>query len=295
MQLLVRANGQQMAINMDRAGDQTLVVGEYRYRPARMARKVRRLASSMWGSGMAPEILSDRLVFEALDRTNIGSQWTDSGSFSPRSGSQVTLGRWDEDGSVGIALHELAHEMHLRHGGYDHSDGVVREALSLLAEREAGLIRSFEREPYYTSSNLISQLSEIHAFSRQPFSKRWGELCEIVSDVGISDLINYYLDRSYRLGLENWLKQYGSNLEIREALMGKLATTTLRYSMEYRQQIIRQLVRCSPEMPPNQVIYLLDAVVTLDRRYPQDDLGRIIDFCFAPHTRKRRRLLAFGS
>jgi hypothetical protein len=295
MQLLMRANGQQMAIDMDRAGDQTLSVGEYRYRPARMARKVRRLASSMWGAQMAPEILNHRLTFEALDRQGVGNQWSDSGSFSPRSGSVVLLGRWDEDGSVGIALHELAHEMHLRHGGYDHSDGVVREALSLLAEREAGLIRNFEREPYYTSSNLIEQLSELHAFARQPFSKRWGELCEIVSDAGISDLITYYLDRSYRLGLETWLKRYGNNVELREALMNKLAVTTLRYSLEYRQQIIRQLVRCRPEMSPDQVVYLLDAIATLDRRYPQDDLGRIIDFCFAPHIRKRRRLLAFGS
>jgi hypothetical protein len=295
MQLLLRANGQQMAVDMDQAGDQTLSVGEYRYRPARMARKVRRLASSMWGAHMAPEILKDRLTFEALDRTSKGSPWSDSGSFSPRSGSVVILGRWDEDGSVGIALHELAHEMHLRHGGYDHSDGVVREALSLLAEREAGLIRSFEREPYYTSSNLVSQLSELYAFARQPFSKRWAELSDIISDAGISDLINYYLDRSYRLGLEKWLKRYSASVEIREALMAKLAVTTLRYSLEYRQQIIRQLVRCNPELSPNQVVYLLDAIVTLDRRYPQDDLGRIIDFCFAPHIRKRRRLLAFGS
>lgn len=294
MQLLLRANGQQAAINMDNAGDQVLVVGEHRYRPAQMARKVRRLTGAMWGSEISNEILNERLTFEALDGGRTSGPWSDSGSFSPRSGSFVSLGRWDEEGTVGIALHELAHEMHLRRGGYDASDGVLREAVSLMAEHEAGLKRDFEREPYYTASNLVNQLLELSTFRRQPFNKRWDELMDLTSDAGLSDLVNYYLDKSERIGLEKWMRRFTDNLELRDALLGKLAVTALRYSLELRRQLLERLVRCDPAMPAEQLAYVLDSIVTLDRRYPGDDLGRIIDFCFAPHARQRRRLLAFG-
>jgi hypothetical protein len=294
MQLLLKANGQQAAINMDNAGDQVLVVGEHRYRPAQIARKVRRLAGSMWGAELSPEILNERLTFEALDGGRGSGPWADSGSFSPRSGSFVSLGRWDEEGTVGIALHELAHEMHLRRGGYDASDGVLREAASLLAEREAGLERSFEREPYYTASNLVGQLVALSSFSRLAFGKRWNELMELTSDAGLSDLVNYYLDSSERLGLDKWLRGYTDNLELRDLLLGKLAVTSLRYSLELRRQLIRNLVSCEKSTPADQLAYVLDSIVTLDRRYPNDDLGRIIDFCFAPHARQKRRLFATG-
>jgi hypothetical protein len=294
MQLLLRANGQQAVINMDNAGDQVLVVGEHRYRPAQMARKVRRLAGAMWGSELSSEILSERLTFEALDGGRTSGPWSDSGSFSPRSGSFVSLGRWDEDGTVGIALHELAHEMHMRRGGYDASDGVLREAVSLLAEREAGLERVFEREPYYTASNLVTQLFALSAFRRQPFSKRWNELMDLTSDAGLSDLVNFYLDKSERLGLEKWLRRFTEDLDLRDALLGKLAVTSLRYSLELRRQLLERLVCCEPSLSADQLGYVLDSIVTLDRRYPGDDLGRIIDFCFAPHARQRRRLFALG-
>jgi len=293
MQLLLRANGQQVAITMESAGEQVVVVGEHRYRPAHMARRVRKLAGQMWGAVLTPDILDQRLVFEALDNGRAG--WGDSGSFSPRSGSYVSLGRWDEDGSIGIALHELAHEMHMRCGGYDDSDGVLREALSLLAERESGARRSFEREPYYTASNLVDQLSELPAFARQPFAKRWEELTALNSDAGLSDLVNYYLDKSERIGLARWLQRHSDNVDARDALMGKLATTTLRYSLDYRQRLLQNLVRCDPGTSLEQVAYVLDSVATLDRRYPGDDLGRIIDFCFAPHVRQRRRVFALGA
>lgn len=294
MQLLLKANGQQAAINMDNAGAQVLVVGEHSYRPADMARKVRRLATAMWGSELAPDILNERLTFEALEGGRPNGPWSDSGSFSPRSGSYVSLGRWDEEGTVGIALHELAHEMHLRRGGYDASDGVVREAVSLMAEREANLVRTFEREPYYTASNLMTQLTELSGFQRQPFTKRWNEMMEITSDTGLSDLVNYYLDKSERIGLEKWLKRFTEDLDLRDAVLGKLALTSLRYSLELRRQLISNLVRCEATTPADQLAYVFDSIVTLDRRYPADDLGRIIDFCFAPHVRPKRRLFALG-
>lgn len=294
MQLLLRSSGQRVAVDMERAGTQTLVVGGYTYRPTQMARKVRRLAAQMWGATLTPGILEQRLTFEALEGGIAASPWSDSGSFSPTSGSQVSLGRWDEDGSVGIALHELAHEMHMRHGGYDHSDGVLREALSLLAERESGLVRTFEREPYYTASNLITQLCEIAAFARQSFAKRWEEIAELTNDVALSDLVNFYLDKSENLGLGRWLKHYSENLELRDALLNQIASVTLRYSLSYRRHLLERIVRCSKEITPEQLNYVFESISTLDRRYPNDDLEQIIDFCFAPHTRQRRRLLAFG-
>jgi hypothetical protein len=294
MQLLLRSGGQRVAVDMERAGDQTLTVGEYSYRPRQMARKVRRLATQMWGEELSAGILEQRLIFEAMEGGIAASPWSDSGSFSPASGSLVSLGRWDEEGSIGIALHELAHEMHMRSGGYDNSDGVLRESLSLLAEREAGLLRTFEREPYYTASNLISQLCELSAFNRQSFIKRWGEIVSLSSDVSLSDLVNFYLDRSEHLGLGRWLKRYSDNLELRDAILNHIAAVTLRYSLSYRRYLLERVVRCTSEISFEQFAYVFESISTLDRRYPNDDLEQIIDFCFAPHTRQRRRLLAFG-
>jgi hypothetical protein len=294
MQLLLRSGGQRVAVDMERAGEQTLQVGEFSYRPSHLARKVRRLATQMWGANLASGILEQRLTFEAFEGSTSMSPWSDSGSFSPANGSVVSLGRWDEEGSVGIALHELAHEMHMRSGGYDESDGVLREALSLLAERESGLLRTFEREPYYTASNLIAQLCELSAFARQSFTKRWTEVAALTTDVGLSDLVNFYLDKSEQLGLGRWLKRYSDNLELRDAVLNHLAVVALRYSLNYRRHLIEQVVRCSRDITPEQISYVLESIATLDRRYPNDDLDQIIDFCFSPHTRQRRRLFALG-
>ena len=117
---------------------------------------------------------------------------------------------------------------------------------------------------------------------------------ETTNDAGLADLVNYYLDQSERLGLSKWLKRYSENVELRDWIMGKLAVTSLRYSLELRRQLIRNLVRCEQSTPADQIAYLLDSIITLDRRYPNDDLGRIIDFCFAPHMKQRRSLFAIG-
>ena len=287
MRLLLLSRGQQQSIVMEQAGDQKITVGEYQYRLKPMAARVRKLATKMWGKAMSSDILDYRLCFEAdLDYRSQGRG--DSGSFSQNEGSIVMLGRWDEQGSIAIALHELAHEMHARNGGYLESDGVIRESLAILAERETGFTRQFEREPYYTADNLIEQLSEMSAFRRQAFTKRWDEVVTLTSDAELADLINYYLDRSERLGFERWLKRYHQDPEVRDILLQHIAQVSLRYSLEYRRTLIKTLVRCPKTIELRQLIGLLDAIVALDRRYPQDDLDQIIRFCFAPVIPARR-------
>ncbi|MCU0491589.1 MAG: hypothetical protein MUD01_08375 [Chloroflexaceae bacterium] len=295
MYLMLRVDGQTARVHMDNAGEQNLTVGEYAYRPARMAQRVRKLATKMWGRDLTSDVLDQRLVFEALDGNRAGTRWGDSGSFTPATGSTIALGRWDEDATVGIALHELAHEMHMRQGGYDDSDGVIREALSLLAEREAGLVRTFEREPYYTASNLVTELCELGAFSRMGFGQRWAEVVALTSDTGLADLVNFYLDRDEHLGLTRWLKRFSERMETRDALLNAITTCSLRYSLDYRRALIKSLVRCNPTTPLTRLYEVLDAVMTLDKRYPDDDLSKIIDFCFAPLVQPRRGLLAFGA
>lgn len=292
MQLIMRLNGQNISMDMERSGQQEVQVGEQSYRPARLAGRVRRLAVRMWPE-MPPAVLDTRLSFEALDSR--GGRWSDSGNFTPATGSTVALGRWNEDATVGIALHELAHEMHLRQGGYDDSEGVIREALAILAEREAGLVRGFEREPYYTASNLVAQLCSMRAFSSMAFPKRWAEIAALVNDAGLADLVNFYLDKEERLGLGKWLKRFSENVDRRDALLNVLANCSLRYSLDYRRALLRTLVHCSPDTPANKLYQAVEAVMTLDRRYPDDDLTKIIEFCFAPLVQNRRGLLAFGS
>ena len=295
MYLLLHSATQSGRIVMEQAGNQTVSIGEHRYQIANLAHSVRKHAQRMWQKALTDDVLDRRFYFEATEGARGMSQWGDSGSFSPANGAMVALGRWDEAGSVAIALHEIAHEMHLRSGGYDDSDGIIREALALLAEREAGMRRSFEREPYHTAANLIEQLSELSAFKSLPFHKRWEEVADLRNEIALADLVNFYVDRSDRLGLGRWLKRYSESEDVRDTLLHRLAITSLRYSLEYRRVLLRNLVRCKPTMPMDRLLAVLDAVSALDQRYPQDDLRRIIEFCFAPVAPPRRRLFAFGT
>lgn len=291
MYLMLRINGQIAQLDMEQSGERELMVGEHTYRPGMMARRIRKLATRMWGNDLAPAVLAERISFEAID--NNGGRWGDSGNFTPANGVTVALGRWNEDATIAIALHELAHEMHLRDGGYDHSDGIMREALALLAEREVGMVRSFDREPYYTASNLVDELCELWAFQKLPFRRRWAEVVVLTNGSGLSDLINYYLDRNDGIGLGRWIKRVSDRVDVRDGLLSTLANCSLRYSLEYRRTLLRNLVRCPAGTPINQLLQVLDAVMQLDRRHPDDDLSEIITFCFAPLARTRR-LPAFG-
>jgi hypothetical protein len=295
MQLILRANGQNAVMDMLRAGDQEVRVGNESYRPSRLARRVQKLANQMWGTAVTPTLLNERLIFEAYDSNRATARWSDSGSFTPANGATVALGRWNEDATVGIALHELAHEMHLREGGYDYSENIIREALAILAEREAGLIRGFEREPYYTASNLVAQLCDLRSFSKLPFKKRWEEIATLTNDMGLADLVNYYLDKDERIGLRRWLNQFSDNADRRDMLLNALSACSLRYSLEYRRTLLQHLVKSDPATPIEDLGKAIDAVMMLDRRYPEDDLNKIIAHCFAPIARPKRGLLAFGS
>ncbi len=295
MYLIVRVKGKTINLDMEYAGTEKLTIGTHQYHPARLARRVRKLATRMWRRDLPPAMLTERLYFEALDDGQMGGSWVDSGIFTPNSGSVITLGKWDENGTVGIALHELAHDMHYSSGGYDDSDGIVREAVALLAERESGLVRHFEREPYYTASNLVEQLYSIWSFKKQPFQRRWAEVTAITTSSSLADLINYYLDIDEGLGLGRWLQRYNSHVEAREALLHALSVCSLRYSLDYRRTLLRSLVRCNPATSLEQFLQVIDSIATLDQRYPDDDLNKIIDFCFVSLSRPQRGVVAFGA
>lgn len=296
MRLLLRLNGQKISVEMENSAPQTLVVGTYTYRPARLAQRLRKIVNKMWGDVMQPGTLDSRLYFEARDGASTWRQHIEGGSFNRADGALVTLGVWDEDSTIGIALHEFAHEIHWQHGGFEASDDIVCEALAIMAERESGLIRDFDNdpEPYYTSSNLIAQLSQLRAFTRQPFRKRWAELCDVTSSASIADMINYYLDRSEGLGLARWLQRYSKDIEVRELLLHQLALCSLRYSLEYRRILIRNVVRSHTNTPLERMINVISAVMQLDWRHPDENIGDIIEFCFAPLRGSRRTLVASG-
>ncbi len=294
MDMFLHINGQMVSLDMEQNSRQVITVGSYRYRPSRMAQRVRKLAKKLWGHEFTFRELDSRLYFETPDNAYDWRYEGDAGSFTAAHGASVRLGRWSEQETIGIALHELAHEMHLRSGNYDRSDDVVREALALLVEREVGLIRTFDHDPYYTASNLVEQLYTLWAFKNQPFQRRWHELIEITSDCDLADLVNYYLDRNEGLGLSRWLERYSHDVEVREALLRLLSECSLHYSLEYRRALLRNLVRSSSRVPMEQFMQVFDAIIALDERHPHDDMKRIIDFCFASVPRSRRGLFGTG-
>jgi len=278
---------------MEQAGDRVITVGSHRYRLVRMARLVHKYADRMWGSDLHPDILRNRLAFEAPDTFYSGEPDGDGGDFTPRDGASIRLGKWNEKVTVGIALHELAHEMHLVKGGYTDSDDILREALALLVEREMGIYRSFEYDPYYTASHLVAQLDQLWMFHSLPFRRRWNELVTLSTAQELADLVNYYLDRNEGLGLHRWLQQYGEwmGLDARDEVLELLSECSLRYSLDYRRTLIRNLVRCHIDTPVDKILNVLDAVIELDERHPDDDMGHIINFCFTSLPRTRWRLL----
>jgi Arc/MetJ-type ribon-helix-helix transcriptional regulator len=292
MYLTLPLDGRVQTVDMEQLPLPELLLGGHRYHPPRMARQVRRHANRLWGRRLPPAALGARLVFDALDDRPASQRLGDSGSFAPHTGSTVSLGAWPEAETIAIALHEVAHEMHLLDGGYDDADSVVREALALLAEREAGMQRLFEREPYYTASNLVDQLLALPLFAGMPFARRWAEISRLQSAEELADLVNYFLDRDHGLGLKGWLRRFDSDLACRDALLSELAACSLRYSLNYRRALIRALVRCDPQTPLARLVDTLEAVTTLDRRYPDDDLEQIIAFCFKPISRQPSALRA---
>ncbi|NJP05998.1 MAG: hypothetical protein HC837_10425 [Chloroflexaceae bacterium] len=295
MHLYLQLNRRTMDLDMERTGKQVLTVGEYHYRPANIAQRVRKLTSKMWEPTVVKEVLAQRIRFETPDNARSWVYGGDSGSFSPYEGALVMLGCWDEETTVGIALHELAHEMHLRSGYYEESDEVIREALAIMAEREAGLMRVFEQDPYHTASNLIAQLADLWAFQSQPFSQRWNEMIALTRDIDLADLVNYYLDRNEGIGLGRWMKRYSKDTEMRETVLLTMATCSLRYSLNHRRCLLRNLIRCKTDTPIESILHVFDAIIELDSRYPEDDIKAIIDFCFAPINRNHRGLsVAFG-
>lgn len=296
MRLYMRLNGQKACLDMEQSSPPSLTVGEYTYQPARLARQVRKLVNKMWKNRVPPEMLSQRLYFEVPEDARPWSYGGDGGNYTPADGASVWLGKWNEHDTACIALHELGHEVHYLSGGYDVSDWVVREAVALMAEREAGLNRTaiFVDEPYHTAVNLVDQLYRLRAFTRQPFYKRWDEVSLLLESVNLADTVNYYLDRSQRLGLARWLKRYSSDEEVREQLLHAIALCSLRYSLEYRRLLLRSIVRCSLDTPLERLLNVLNAVMTLDWRHPDGDMAGIIEFCFASLRGSRRRVLASG-
>ncbi len=299
MRLFMRVNGQQVCLTMEHAGEQSLTVGQYRYNLARLARRVRTQATRMWGDYLAPHTLEQRFYFEAMEVAHPRGFRDDGGNFSPSEGAWVVLGKWNEEETVGIALHELAHEIHYGkgNGGYDASDWVVREALALMAEREAGLDRThiFTQEgTYHTAINLVAQLYRLRSFMKKPFRQRWAEMIDLTICTDLSDIVNYYLDKSENLGLQRWLQRYSSSVELREQITHAISACSLYYSLNYRRILIRNIARCSTDIAPERLFNVMNTVTLLDERHPDDDLGEIIDFCFAQLPRTPRRLMASG-
>jgi hypothetical protein len=296
MYLYMRLHGQKVHLNMEHESPQSLTVGQYTYQPARLARHVRKLVGKMWGQTIPPDLLQDRLFFEVIEDTRPWGYGGDGGNYTPAEGASVLIGKWNEHDTACIALHEFAHEVHFHGGGYDHSDWVVREAVALMAEREAGLNRThiFTEEPYHTAANLVDQFYQLRAFTRMPFVKRWQEVSTLVESTELADTLNFYLDRSEGLGLSRWLQRYSPDVELREQILLTLASCSLRYSLKYRRLLIRSLVRCPLSTPPDRLINVINAVVTLDWRYPEEDMATIIHFCFAPLHGTRRKVLVPG-
>jgi hypothetical protein len=197
------------------------------------------------------------------------------------------LGLVDETDTYNLVIHEVAHEMHFRQGGYNASDEVVQEAIAIMAEEEYGS-RSFDWNPHYTSQQLLHQLKQYPNFSSLAFIERWEILNKINNVQQLSYLVNRYVDEANGGQLRSWFNRRLATPEQAKNILNALAGATECFAIFNRQLVINRLVHQyegwetlsgqQVERLSRNLLRLRD----LDQRYPDEMLTNLMEIAFQP-------------
>jgi len=259
-------------------------VNGFCYDFGRILSETRLRFKELWGIECPPDLLKKRLHFSEERFFNRMLKNEHYGVYHRNTGANICLGLLPEEQTCNLVIHELAHEMHYRHGGYNRAEVVVQELVAIMAEEEYET-RQFDFDPHYTSQQLLHQLMEQPAFASLPFSERW----QIVADIGtlaqVSFLINRYLDDTDGHHLRTWLSSRCANPEQARAITNALASVSECYAIFNRRLLIKRLlnIRGSAILPAQDIDAICRALYqlkALDQHNPHDSLSNLIYSAF---------------
>lgn len=234
----------------------------------------------LWNVSYPEDIIRHRLHFSEERYFNRMVKNEHYGIFSRHIGAHVCLGLVNQAETYNLVIHEIAHEIHFRQGGYHRADDFVREACAIMAEEEYA-IRSFDWNPHFTSQQLLHQLMELPNFGQQTFAARWETLSQLESVTELSWLINYYLDANEGGKLKKRLESQLANQNQVEQVQNSLAATTLEYALYNRKLLFAKLA--SLNLAPGDLPRLVQAIQRLkklDALNPHEKLSVLMEQTF---------------
>ncbi|MEI7554171.1 hypothetical protein [Candidatus Chlorohelix sp.] len=261
-----------------------LEVNGYVYNFTNIINATRHRIRELWQIECPPDLIQNRLHFGEEQFMNRYLRGEHYGAFNRSVGSYVGLGLLPEEETYNLVIHEVAHEIHYRDGNYNRADEILRELVAIMAESEYG-IRDFPYEPHYTSQQLLLQLMELPGFGKLPFLERWKIISGVGDVIGISYLVNHYLDDRDGKQLRAWLARQCGTEEQARAILNTLATTTASYALFNRQLVIKRILQIQGLNAPNgQVVATINRSLmnlkNLDRINPGETLSNLINQAF---------------
>jgi hypothetical protein len=264
-----------------------LVVNDFTYDFGQILNVTRMRIEELWEIECPPGLLEKRLHFSEQRYFNRMMKNEHYGVFHRSSGAHVCLGLVDETDTYNLVIHEIAHEMHYRQGGYNTSDEVVQEAVAIMTEEEYGT-RSFDWNPHYTSQQLLHQLKEQPGFDSLPFLEKWDILTQLGTIQQMSYLVNRYVDEGNGGQLRSWFNRRLANPEQARQILNALATATECYAVFNRQLVINRLINqyegweTLSGSQVEQISRSLFRLRDLDQRYPDEMLTNLMASAFQP-------------
>jgi len=259
-----------------------LEVNGFSYNFGEIISEARYRVQSLWHIECPPDLIRQRLHFSEEKFFNRMLKSSQYGIFNPHTGAHVCLGLVGQTATHNLVIHEIAHEIHYRQGGYSRADETVQEAVAILAEEEFER-REFDYNPHFSSQQLLHQLNELPGFGKLTFLERWNILSQVATSQQLSGLINQWLDDNEGGRLEGWLGQHCASSDQKQHILAELALTTQSYALYNRSLVFKriyQLEACSGQ----QLSGALRSLRELDRHFPEQMLTNLLEQAFARFT-----------
>ncbi len=259
-----------------------LEVNGFSYNFGEIIAEARQRVRFLWRIECPPDLISKRLHFSEEKFFNRMLKSSQYGIFNPHTGAHVCLGLVGQAETHNLVIHEIAHEIHYRQGGYSGADETVQEAVAILAEEEFGQ-REFDYNPHFTSQQLLHLLNELPGFGQLTFLERWNNLSRIATTQQLSGLINQLLDDNEGGRLERWLGQHCANPDQKQHILNELALTTQSYALYNRGLVFKRIYDLNAN-PGQPLTGALRQLRELDRRFPEQMLTNLLEQAFARFT-----------
>lgn len=262
-----------------------LEVNGFCYNFGEIIAEAHRRIEFLWHTSYPPALLQKRLHFSEERFFNRMLKSQQYGIFNPHTGAHICLGLTPQEETHNLVIHELAHEIHYRQGGYSKADETMQEAVAILAEEEFG-VREFNFDPHFTSQQLLHQLQQLDGFGNLSFAARWEILSSVATTVDMSFMINRLLDCASGKRLQRWLQIRFADPTQAQVVLNQLAVTTQNYALFNRELLFDRLCQLADwqlvgSQPGARLAGALRFLLELDHRFPHENLADLINQAFS--------------